>query len=119
MRRRATDMNHKRTNFHPAFEQVVQHPYKNTKVGFGRVPAIDFRDRKFPMKLQAAHLNSRYYVAPTVLDQGATPQCVAYAGEGFLMAGPVKNKPYKTPQDLYNLCQQNDEWPGEDYDGTS
>jgi hypothetical protein len=55
----------------------------------------------------------------TVLDQGATPQCVGYSGFGFLLNGPVTNIPHFTPTDLYHYAQQNDEWPGEDYEGSS
>jgi hypothetical protein len=91
--------------------------------GMGRLPAIDFRDRKFAVKHTDEHaltakLN-RTWRAGAVLDQGSTPQCVAYSCEGFLTAGPVVNKPYKEPADLYKLAQENDEWPGEDYDGSS
>jgi hypothetical protein len=91
--------------------------------GMGRLPALDPRDRGFLLQhtkehALAAKLN-RYWRAGEITDQGSTPQCVAYAGEGFLSAGPVVNHPWKTPADLYLLAQQNDEFPGENYDGTS
>lgn len=90
--------------------------------GFGRVPAIDFRDRKYAISLPGIPADvrgHRYWHAGPVLDQGNTSQCVAFAGEGLLVAGPVKNKMLQDPNALYNMCRQNDEWPGEDYDGTS
>jgi hypothetical protein len=56
-----------------------------------------------------------------VLNQGATPQCVAYACANWLACTPVVTI-VDTPayeQDLYHQAQLVDEWPGEDYDGTS
>ena len=53
------------------------------------------------------------------MDQGATSMCVAYSGQQFLSCNPVRNKRYPSTEKLYLRCQQNDEWPGEGYDGTS
>lgn len=89
--------------------------------GFGRLVAIDFRDRKHllkrPVKLPPSGV--RYYYTSLALDQGSTPQCVAYAGEQYLLSGPITNKMYKTPAVFYKECQDEDEWPGTNYDGTS
>jgi hypothetical protein len=92
-----------------------------TGKGFGRLPAIDFRDRGYMLErpTKAPTRTSRYWRVGQVLDQGDTPQCVAFAGEGFLMDAPVKNKPWKTPQDLYNECQKVDEWKDQPHEGTS
>lgn len=49
----------------------------------------------------------------------AVHNCVAYTGEQLLASSPVRNKYYKTPAELYKACQIVDEWPGEDYGGTS
>lgn len=65
-------------------------------------------------------------------DQGRTPQCVAYSWLHYVEDGPTTHAP-KTPQrnaqhrsgalydavTMYNWCQRNDQWPGENYDGTS
>jgi hypothetical protein len=69
---------------------------------------------------KAAGIDYRYWYVGPPLDQGSTPQCVAFAGYKYLTAGPVRNTklPF-TPAQLYKLAQQNDEWPGENYDGTS
>ncbi len=95
--------------------------------GLGRVVAIDFRDAKFPFKAKleeakasdSATLRYKHYSTAKALDQGNTSQCVAYTGEQLLLSAPVKNLMFKTPADLYHECQLVDEWPGEDYDGTS
>lgn len=96
-------------------------PLSITGKGFGRLPALDFRDRKFTLQRPTTMPTRtyRYWRVAQVLDQGSTPQCVAYSGEGFLMDAPVKNKPWKTPQDLYNECQAIDEWSPTPHDGTS
>jgi hypothetical protein len=93
------------------------------KIKFGRLYKPDPRDNKFLMKpnlKKAASISYRYWSVGNPLDQGATPQCVAYAGFKYLTAGPVKNvKLPFTPSQLYKFAQENDEWPGENYDGTS
>lgn len=55
-------------------------------------------------------------------DQGQTPECVAYAWVHYLEDGPIGHSgraPVVGPHTLYGEAQQVDEWPGEDYDGTS
>ncbi len=88
----------------------------------GRVYIEDKRDLKFLMKpppLQAILPVRKYWTIGPILDQGQTSQCVAYSAEQLLRSGPVKNLYYKTPAELYAECQLTDEWPGEDYNGTS
>lgn len=91
--------------------------------GFGRRHAFDPRDRMHLMAVPPAAVitrRSRQWVMPKLpLDQGQLPQCVAYGWEHYLLASPIKNKLYKTPQELYDEAQAADEWPGNDYDGTS
>jgi hypothetical protein len=89
--------------------------------GLGRKVAKDPRDKAF--KLMAAQprrgVSSKTWYVRGVLDQGATPQCVAYSGSKYLTCHPICNKPPMTEAELYHQCQLVDEWPGEDYDGTS
>jgi hypothetical protein len=96
--------------------------------GFGRRIAHDLRDANFPAKrlamppLAAIDRISKYwYKNPSHLpmDQGATPQCVAFSAETLLYCGPVVNTKDPDPRALYHLAQELDEWEGEDYDGTS
>jgi len=92
--------------------------------GLGRRVSKDARDHdyKLPNKRAAAKTwTSRYWSSSGVLDQGATSQCVAYSGVKYLHTGPVYNRGLQQ-QDcarLYKDCQQVDEWPGDNYDGTS
>lgn len=92
-------------------------------IGLGRRVSKDDRDYKFKLprrEIEAREHTSRYWSTPHLpLDQGNTSQCVAYSGTGYLMAGPIFNQPPVAPAELYRQCQQNDEWSGEDYEGTS
>ncbi len=89
--------------------------------GMGRLLQKDKRNLNYlmPKITVPAQVRRRYWAGGAVLDQGDTPQCVGYAGFGWLTGGPVTNKPDFTPADLYTWARQKDEWPGEDYDGTS
>lgn len=93
--------------------------------GKGRIMSFDPRDQNFRMRSALPPIeptvNKRFWATGDILNQGDTQHCVAYAGEQFLMSYPVVNKPYKTPAELYALCQLNDEWEGGEpaYFGTS
>lgn len=96
--------------------------------GLGRRHAPDPRDTSFPMRpLLAAPITeappTRYWNANGWWgDQRSTPQCVAYAWTHWLEDGPVMQPgkgPIVPPATLYAEAQKVDEWPGEDYEGTS
>lgn len=65
-------------------------------------------------------LRSKYWRCDTVLDQGSEGACVGFGWSAELAAKP---KVYPTDNEfakiLYHRAQQLDEWPGEDYSGTS
>jgi C1A family cysteine protease len=88
----------------------------------GRIHAPDERDARFLLSRprEASAIETRYWITGkgTPNDQGSTSQCVAYAWNHWLSASPVRNQQV-SHQELYDECQKNDEWPGEDYDGTS
>lgn len=90
--------------------------------GLGRLASVDIRDHSYLAKPRraAANVRSRYYYVGKPEDQGQTPQCVGYSTHKFLTAGPVRNvKGIPTPTEIYAAAQTRDEWPGEDYEGTS
>lgn len=99
--------------------------------GLGRVIVPDERDAAFPMSAvvpAASERGYRYWNPSGIwLDQGATPQCVAFAWTHWLEDGPVTRPetehggdvPVVNPAEVYAEAQTIDEWPGEDYDGTS
>jgi hypothetical protein len=93
--------------------------------GFGRLISLDKRDLKYPMRALTRRIalpTSRLWSSRKafVLDQGPTPHCVGFAWAGFLEAAPFMHQ--LTNDDghrFYALAQDNDEWPGTDYDGSS
>jgi hypothetical protein len=95
---------------------------KTQSHALGRLPALDPRDRGFlmssPLRRETGR-SFRYYMTDPAMDQDTKPWCVEYAWQQFLRSAPVKNPKWKTPGDLYRECQLVDEWPGENYEGTS
>lgn len=95
---------------------------------FGRLHAPDERDGRFPMRAALTVQPPweslprwRYWGTGVTLNQGNYPHCVGYAWKGWLMASPVRSRLLSPPSgpEIYRQAQRRDEWPGEDYDGTS
>lgn len=91
---------------------------------FGRIYEPDERDFNFALskKPLSSNKTKAFYYTEPAYDQGVTPQCVAYAGLKWLDTAPVRNRIHNFPLDfttLYQKCQKNDRWPGENYEGTS
>jgi len=92
--------------------------------GLGRKPAPDSRDWPMRLALPAPPreldlpLRRRWRRGPT-LDQGTTSECVGYSWRARLNAAPVRTKAGPAPYDIYTAAQEVDEWPGQDYLGTS
>lgn len=93
--------------------------------GFGRLISLDKRDLNYPMRALTRRLvlpESRLWSSRKafVLDQGQTPHCVGFAWAGFLEAAPFMHQLTNADGDrFYHLAQENDEWPGTNYDGSS
>jgi C1A family cysteine protease len=93
--------------------------------GTGRRVFKDERDKRFLLAKRpqaAAGVVRRTWRSPGILDQGETSQCVIFSGDKYLTSWPVRNKGFLTNQErarIYKQVQAIDEWPGEDYDGTS
>lgn len=109
----------------------------------GRLYSPDERDESYPIRHTAPRTTAeedilnrgwRYWWADGWWgDQWYTPQCVAYAWTHYVEDGPVthadrapnrvpvhgQGEAVVNPQEVYDWCQQNDAWPGTDYDGTS
>jgi len=91
-------------------------------IRLGRLYVPDERDKLHPMsaRLDLAEplpAGKVWHTGP-VLDQNGTPQCVAYAGEAWLMASPLCTKTGPTPEQIYLAAQAIDGWPLP-HDGTS
>lgn len=110
----------------------------------GRIFIEDVRDQHHPMadmikdpvdlaEEMRRRENSRYWWADGWWgDQFYTSECVAYSWAHWLEDGPITHHPKApqreaqhetgaliSPNELYTLAQEVDEWPGEDYEGTS
>ena len=95
-----------------------------TMPGMGRIPSVDHRDFKFlaveALKAEEPTIRSIMLRSGKALNQGSTPQCVGYSGKKMLTMGPVINRDDDlSATDCYNGAQEHDEWPGNDYDGSS
>ena len=93
--------------------------------GFGRLIAPDSRDKQYPMRRLTRRLelpSSRMWSSKRsyVLDQGQTSACVGFSWAGFLAAAPHMHAVSEgTALIFYGEAQKVDEWPGEDYEGSS
>jgi len=106
-----------------ADEQVVQK-------GLGRLYAPDARDRAHELtesalrgikREQPAARATPWRLGP-IMDQGQTSRCTVFAFAAFLQAEPYRHTLAWADADFttrYERAQRDDEFPGEDYDGTS
>jgi len=101
----------------------------------GRRYAPDPRDRKFnltadrlkeiPRSLEpGVRRRTRPWQRGPVLDQGSSSECTVFAAAGFLECAPQLHRnglgwSRDKFTSFYRSAQQQDEWPGENYDGTS
>jgi hypothetical protein len=94
----------------------------------GRRISIDNRDNRFPMSSLLPDRvvpRTRRFWWPSGWwgNQGYTSQCVGYAWAHWKADGPVTRSPRVSPiihpSVIYREAKKVDEWPGEDYDGTS
>lgn len=112
-----------------------------SELGLGRLPAPDARDTNFLARelFKADNIERKYRSWPahvSALYQASLPHCVAFSWMHFMVDSPQTHKVIVSDpgsaviavrgvdttistNDFYNDCQLNDEWPGEDYSGTS
>jgi hypothetical protein len=90
---------------------------------FDRLPSFDQRSRAFPMAAVLPDKPQRSYTwgVPMRLDQGTEGACVGFAWAHELAARPrVHTKVMNGhARSIYIRAKYLDEWPGEDYEGTS
>lgn len=101
-----------------------------TVPGMGRsIVDHDPRNRNYPVRgvlfKESSPLRERVWRGHYAWDQGQKPWCVAYSGKGMLNRFPFSktvdyNIRYKHSfEEFYRGAQENDEWEGSNYDGTS
>lgn len=98
------------------------------KLKLGRVNSPDPRDKNFLIKDKFSfrvipQITSKYWDANGWWgDQLNTPHCVGYAWAHWIEDGPISPEgiaPIISPSTIYENAQKLDEWPGENYTGTS
>jgi hypothetical protein len=98
--------------------------------GFGRIYVPDSQDEKYQIRSLTASEEPwpdptpsyAYWHGSMFLDQGSTPQCVEYSWHHYLQTGRIRPRskyPYWVLGTPYMEMQRVDEFPGENYDGTS
>jgi len=68
------------------------------------------------------HVRNCIWRRDTWLDQGQEGACVGFSGAHVMSTTPKAIQPRYTQagaEDLYHAAQRNDQWPGEDYEGSS
>lgn len=96
----------------------------------GRLYAPDPRDRAHTLDEAALRQMPRAITKPRknpwrigpILDQGSTSECTVFAFAQWYQSAPrLKRLPWDRGKftEVYKLAQKRDEWPGENYDGTS
>lgn len=92
--------------------------------------ALDWRARFDPRSLNykvadavpALKTRSRTWKRDTWLDQGQEGACVGFSCAHALATTPRRHLPQVTQTDAFNIyrdAQRHDQWPGEDYEGSS
>jgi hypothetical protein len=100
--------------------------------GLGRIYHSDERDQDFTIRAFAAArppeerlLHRYWWDGGAWWDQGNKPWCVAGAWLHWMEDGPITHEPRDRPgfiyrpRDIYRRAQEIDEFPGNNYDGTS
>ena len=100
-----------------------------TTYGLGRGESKDDRDWNYlisdhlPNIMTLTKITQKYWDDNIWWgDQGNTPQCVGYAWAHWIEDGPILHNglhPVVNPTTIYKEAQKIDEWPGENYNGTS
>lgn len=64
-------------------------------------------------------IRSISYQRGPILDQRPRPSCVGHGWRAELNGAPIRQRGGPSALEIYIAAQKVDEWPGEDYDGTS
>lgn len=97
------------------------------------IPVYDKRSKKYPVSTILPKEQERKYTlweTGPIIDQGSEGACVGFGWTAETLAGPIKvnlaDIQHEVPRDatnfalhVYKEAQKIDQWPGEDYSGTS
>ena len=91
----------------------------------GRLPQFDARSRNFRaidrLKVSQSSPKGKSWYITEILDQGDSAACTGFSRTYDLLSSPVRVRGLKGDfaYSLYNLARALDEWPGENYEGSS
>lgn len=89
--------------------------------GRGRVFKLDLRDGEHLLKdvVPETRPKEKSWRCDLYVDQGNIGACVGASWRHFLSAMPVKQSKGGTFMDIYHGAQRHDEWPGDNYEGST
>ena len=91
-------------------------------------PRFDERSRNYAIReiIETPRIRPRFWLEGVTLDQGAEGACVGFGWTANALARPERPAPQPQPTEanlyarsIYKDAQKIDEWPGENYEGTS
>lgn len=105
----------------PSKEVELKGGFKSEDERLDRVPQFDPRSKNFPIRTLVSETpKTKTWACPTWNDQGREGACVGFSWSHELAADPVRVKTDNAKAlAIYKSAQTLDEWPGEDYSGTS
>jgi hypothetical protein len=105
----------------------------NTERTFDWRPHFDERSRLYPIRTMLPRVQNKTFTLwqnGEILDQGSEGACVGFGWTAEALAGPMQidlnevhgtmpKEPNRFANYVYREAQKIDQWPGEDYEGTS
>jgi len=105
----------------------------NNERTFDWRPHFDERSKQYPIRTMLPRMQSKTFTLwqnGEILDQGSEGACVGFGWTAEALAGPIQvnldrvngdmsKEPNQFANYIYKEAQKIDQWPGEDYEGTS
>jgi len=117
------------TDLNKAEPTVLRGGHVTLDPRLGRLPSFDPRSYGYPVRALLAQavgdakpaLRSFTWQVGPVLDQGNEGACVGFSHSSRVMSDPDRDRSIDNAyaRTVYREAQRIDEWPGEDYEGTS
>jgi hypothetical protein len=111
-------------NRHSEAQVPLKGGFVTTDPRLDRLPEFDDRSRNFSVALDPRFrekLKAKTWPMPIRLDQGSEGACVGFSRAHDLACSPspVKGMTNDYAKQIYKIAQTLDEWPGENYSGSS
>lgn len=106
------------------FDRVFRQQQRQTQARF-QMSLVSTPEQALTKEQQRAlDRGWRFWEEPPILDQGNDGACTGFGCAGYINAGPVRPGKrgmlgYAEAMAIYKRAREIDEWPGEDYEGSS